>query len=112
MKAILLSRKLDLEAPQMVADGAGGFSRVWVSLGQVWAEVLAGTGREAAGEEVVVASVMYRITVRAAPFGSASRPKPDQRLRDGARVFNILAVSERDAQGLYLTCTAREEQPT
>ena len=112
MKPVNLSRRLVLETPQMVADGAGGFSRVWVSLGVLWGEVLAGTGREAAGEEINVASVNYRVTVRGAAVGSTARPKPEQRLRDGSRLFVILAVSERDAEGLYLTCITREELPT
>jgi head-tail adaptor len=112
MKVVNLSRRLELEAPQSVADGAGGFSRIWITLGTLWGEVLPGTGREAAGEEVSIASVNYRITVRGAPVGSTARPKPEQRLRDGTRIFIILAVSERDAEGLYLTCIAREELPT
>jgi head-tail adaptor len=41
--------------------------------------------------------------------GSDRRPRPDQRFREGARLFRILAVAEADAQGLYLTCFAREE---
>jgi head-tail adaptor len=103
---------LQLEAPQSLADGAGGFSLAWTPLGTLWAEVLAGPGREAAGVEVSIASVTYRITVRAAPVGSPARPKPEQRLRDGARIFTILAVSERDPAGHYLTCLTKEEQPT
>jgi head-tail adaptor len=112
MKPLALSRKLELEAPQSLADGAGGFSLVWTSLGTLWGEVLAGAGREAAGEEISLASVNYRITLRTAPVGSTARPKPEQRLRDGARIFTILAVSERDTTGHYLTCLTKEEQPT
>jgi head-tail adaptor len=107
-----LTRKLVLEAPQNLPDGAGGFSLNWTPLGTLWGEVRSGAGSEARGIEVVFASVPYRITVRAAPFGAASRPKPEQRLRDGARVFTILAVSERDTDGQFLTCFAREETPT
>ena len=106
-----LDRRMELEEPQRVADGAGGFQLSWVTLGVLWAELRPGTGREAAGEEVLVAQVPYRITVRGAPVGSEARPKPEQRLKDGTRVFTILAVSERDARGQYLTCFAREEVP-
>ena len=56
-------------------------------------------------------TVTYRITVRAAPFGAPRRPKPEQRLREGARVFRIAAVAEDDADGRYLTCFAQEEVP-
>jgi len=63
------------------------------------------------GEEVRVASVAFRITVRGAAVGSPQRPRPEQRFRDGARVFVIVAVTERDPSGAFLTCFAREEEP-
>ncbi len=112
MNGVTLSRQLVLETPQQSADGAGGFSLSWIALGTLWGEIIPGSGREAAGVEQNLASVNYRITVRAAPFGALARPKPEQRLRDGERLFTILAVSERDAAGLYLTCLTKEEQPT
>lgn len=111
MSAVRLSRKLVLEAPQNVADGAGGFAQAWAVLGTLWGEVLPGSGREMVGGEVVLAAVPYNITVRGAPVGNPRRPKPEQRLRDGARVFTILAVTERDQDAQYLTCFAREEVP-
>jgi head-tail adaptor len=111
MTQIRLTRKLILEAPQNVADGTGGFTQSWAVLGTLWGDVAAGSGRETAGVEVTMAAVPYRITVRGAAVGSTARPKPEQRLRDGTRVFTILAVTERDSDGRYLTCFAREEVP-
>ena len=90
-------------------DGAGGWSVTWVAVGSLWAAVDAGTGRERAGEFVTVSTVGYRITVHAAPQGAPSRPKPEQRFRDGARIFRITAVTEADSAGRYLTCFAQEE---
>lgn len=106
-----LNRALVLEGVERVADGAGGYAAAWVALGTIWAEVVAGSGREVAGEEVTLATVPFRITVRGAPQGAPSRPKPDQRFREGARLFHILAVTERDAGGQFLICFAREEVP-
>jgi head-tail adaptor len=106
-----LSRQLVLEARRTLPDMAGGYSESWVVLGTLWADVVAGSGRDVAGEEVTISSVPYRITVRAAPFGSDARPRADQRLREGARIFRIVAVAERDADGRFLTCFAREEVP-
>lgn len=106
-----LNRRLVLETPTRVEDGAGGFALTWVAEGVLWGEVVPGSGSDAAGVEVGLANVPYRITVRAAAVGSPARPRPDQRLTDGARVFVILAVTERDPSGLYLTCFAREEVP-
>ncbi len=112
MSAVRANRPLDLLERQRVPDGAGGFAEGWVVLGTLWAEVKPGTGRDATGEEVILAEVSYRITVRGAPPGSPERPKPDQRFREGARVWRILAVTERDTAGDWLLCFAREEVPT
>lgn len=110
MSTPLLNRKLVLEHAVQTADGAGGFSENWVALGVLWAEITAGAGSEKAGEFITVSSVPYRITVRSAPVGAQSRPKPDQRFRDGTRLFRIKAVTEMDAQAHYLTCFSYEEE--
>jgi head-tail adaptor len=104
-----LNRQLVLEGVTRVADGAGGFSESWVALGIHWAEVMARTGRERSGSAVPVSLMNYRITVRATPVGSASRPVAGQRFVDGARIYDIQAVSETDGMGRYLTCFAIEE---
>ena len=104
-----LNRLLVLEEAVRVADGAGGHRLDWQAKGALWAEVTAGNGSERAGEFVTLASVPLVIVVRAAPVGAASRPKPEQRFREGARIYRILAVAERDREGHYLTCFAREE---
>jgi head-tail adaptor len=106
-----LNRSLVLEASVQVADGAGGFDQTWATVGTLWGEVKAGSGRDAAAEEITLATVPYRITVRGAPVGSPRRPLPQQRFRDGTRVYHIVAVTERDPDGLYLSCFAREEVP-
>lgn len=111
MRAPHLNRALELQEATRSPDGAGGFSVTWTVLGTLWAEVVPGTGRDPAGEEVVLASVPCRITVRAAAVGATGRPKPGQRLCEGGRVFAVLAVAERDPAGRYLTCFCREEEP-
>ncbi|APE43818.1 phage tail protein [Sulfitobacter alexandrii] len=105
-----LSHALVLETPERVPDGAGGFVEVWLAIGTLWAEVDARTGRETASAGAFVSRTVFRITVRGAPFGSPERPAPRQRLRDGHRIFNITAVTERDPEGRYLVCHAEEEQ--
>ena len=109
MSAPRLNRLLVLEGATRSADGAGGFSESWAALGELWAEVSARTGRERAGAGVLVSSVSYRIVVRAAPVGAASRPRPEQRFRDGTRLYVIQAVAEHDPDGRFLTCFADEE---
>lgn len=104
-----LNRALVLEEPDRVSDGAGGFSEGWTALGTLWAEVTARTGRETALSGAPVSQVSYKIVVRGTPYGAPDRPKPQQRFRDGARIFTIQAVAERDPEGRYLTCFADEE---
>ncbi|MFD3191055.1 head-tail adaptor protein [Sedimentitalea sp. HM32M-2] len=104
-----LNRRLVLEAPQRVPDNAGGYSENWIGLGELWAEVRPKTGRERAEAGISVASVPFDIIVRAAPQGSAARPRPEQRFRDGSRLFRIRAVAEHDWDGRFLTCFADEE---
>ena len=104
-----LTRALVLEEERLLPDGAGGHQKLWAMLGTHWAEVQASTGRDPDGEERVLSAVNWRITLRASPAGSELRPRPDQRLREGMRIFTILAVAERDRAGRYLTCFCREE---
>lgn len=103
-----LGRKLVLEARVRNGDGAGGFSGGWVALGTHWGAVEPATGRLERGEEAARSRVSYRITVRAVPPTSPSRPKPGQRFRDGTRLFDIRAV--RDSSDLrFLECFVDEE---
>jgi head-tail adaptor len=104
-----LNRRLVLEEVERVPDGAGGFAEVWAEKGVLWGHVKAGVGRETAADFATLSTVPYRITVRAAPVGAPSRPKPDQRFREGARLFRILAVTEDEGAGTYLVCFVREE---
>ncbi len=106
-----LNRALALEAPTQTPDGAGGFALSWTMVGTLWGEVMPGSGRDPAGVEITLATVPYRITVRGAALGSPRRPVPEQRFRDGTRIYLILAVTEHDQDGMYLTCFAREEVP-
>ena len=100
-----LSRRLRLEGPARVPDGAGGFTESWTPLGFIWAEVAPRTGRG----DATVSRQGLRITVRAAPQGAPSRPTAQQRFVDGTRIYRIEAVTEADPRGRYLTCFASEE---
>lgn len=104
-----LNRRLVLEAPQRVSDGAGGFDETWIALGTLWAGVKPRTGRLARGETGEVSIGGFRFTVRGAPKGHSNRPEPGQRFRMGARVFRIESVTENEPSGLYLVCECQEE---
>lgn len=105
MKTPNINRKLVLEAPQRVADGAGGYTETWQALGIIWGEVLP----RGAGREVEASELKLKITVRAAPQGAPSRPSAMMRFRDVDRLYRIDAVTEAEAAGRYLVCFAQEE---
>lgn len=107
-----LTSKLVLERLEAVPDGAGGQHESWVALGVIWGEVTPRSGRESVGEAGQVSMTGFRITVRAAPQGHSARPLPDQRFRDGARVFRINSVTEADPGGRFLSCICDEELAT
>lgn len=107
-----LNRRLTLEAPQQIPDGAGGWDEDWSPRGVVWAQVQARSGTERAGTGAPVSAMSYRIVLRAAPEGSAARPAAGHRLREGTRIYAIRAVAEADPMGRYLTCFAEEEIAT
>lgn len=104
-----LNRQLALEATTRVADGLGGFSESWSTLGTLWARIDTRRGRLRGRGEVALSEVPTEIVVRGAPVGAASRPEPQQRFREGDRVWRILAVSELDPAGRYLRCDTLEE---
>jgi head-tail adaptor len=103
-----LSRRLVLEERRREPDGAGGALTSWVELGTLWAEVTPRAGRESFEGGRPVPRLRHRIVIRAAPTGAPSRPRPDQRFRDGARILNILTVSERGPDGRFLLIEAEE----
>ncbi|TDE40318.1 phage head closure protein [Antarcticimicrobium sediminis] len=109
MSAPVLARQLLLETPVRLPDGAGGVIESWTPIGALWAEVRPRTGRERAEAGTPVSTMGYRIVVRGAPVGSVQRPTPEQRFRDGARLYRIRAVAERDPAGQFLICFADEE---
>ena len=104
-----LSHRLELQAPERMPDGAGGHVTTWVTLGTVWAEIVAARGRERIRAALTFSTVPCRITVRAAPVGSLARPRPEQRFRVGNQVFRIISVADSDVSSRYLTCMAEEE---
>ena len=96
-----LDRRLVLQAPVETADGAGGVVRSHEAAATLWASVepVAARGEVAAGHSG--ATVTHRIVLRFRD-GITTR----HRLRDGARVFRIVAIRERGRR--YLDIEAEE----
>ncbi|MGB0799261.1 MAG: phage head closure protein [Planktomarina sp.] len=112
MRQPMLNRRLTLQDLVRSPDGAGGYTETWAPLGNLWAQVRALSGREGEMDHAKLSKVGYDITVRSAPFDAPSRPKPEQRLVEGTRIFRIHAVTERDTSGRFLICKASEEVAT
>jgi head-tail adaptor len=103
-----LTRLLTLESRTPVPDGGGGVVEQWTPLGAHWAEVLPSRAVERTLAGVTAAAVTHRIILRWVPFGAPARPGPHQRLRDGARVYEIVGVTEADARNAWLAAWAKE----
>jgi len=103
----ILARRFTLEAPTRVSDGGGGHETQWTALGTIW-----GALRPASAREVEIAGrpasrVTHRLTLRLSLDPSA-RPRADQRLRLGARIFAIRGVAEDEGGRAFLTVWAEE----
>ncbi|MEM7743107.1 MAG: head-tail adaptor protein [Pseudomonadota bacterium] len=97
-----------LQAPTQTVDAGGGVAVTWETLGSVWADISPVSAREIVSGLREGARISHRITVRSAAIGSPRRPRPEQRLRAGERIFAIRAVVPSGSQGRYLTCWAEE----
>lgn len=109
MKPPQLNRRMVIEAQTRQSDGAGGFASNWEPLGHLWVALKPGAGRETDLASATISRVPFKITTRAAQVGSLARPKAGQRLRDGARQFQITAVADHPEFPQYLICSAVEE---
>jgi head-tail adaptor len=98
-----LRRRLVLEAPLEVADGAGGITRGFAEAGRVWVEMTAlpRDAADAAGR--LNPALNWRLRLRA-----RADLTPAHRFRVGARVLRILSISPADAQARFLDIIATD----
>lgn len=98
--------RLVLEAPIATPDGGGGHTTAWGEIGVLWGRIIARSGAERGLTDRPSSRVSHRIEIPREP-GEARRPRADQRLRLGTRVFAIRAVTE-DVTGASLILWADE----
>lgn len=84
-----LDRRLVLEAPSETPDGSGGVVRGYVATAILWAAVTPVAARDAVVAAAGCATVTHRIVIRA---GGDAGVTTRHRLRDGARVYAVVAV--------------------
>ena len=98
-----LRHRLVLEAPVETADGAGGVARTFATVATLWAAVVPVTARGVVVADDVGASITHRIVIRSGPDVTTRH-----RLREGARIFRILALRDQDGGGRFLEIHAEE----
>jgi SPP1 family predicted phage head-tail adaptor len=89
------NRRIALEAPVEISDGAGGFNRTHEQVALLWAEVTSSTARGDVDAERLGAAVTHRIVIRA-PRALSTR----HRFADGTRHYRIVAFRETDDRRL------------
>jgi SPP1 family predicted phage head-tail adaptor len=99
----LLSRRLALEAPVDSADGAGGVVRSFEAVATLWAEVTPVSAARALEADRLGARITHRIGIRFADDITTRH-----RFREGARIFRIVSVRDRDGRKRFLQIEAEE----
>lgn len=100
-----LRTRLTLEAAVDTTDAAGGVLRLFVPIGEVFANVEPRRRRETVTDGRSVGELVYRITIR-------YRDDVDGAMRftDDARSFRILSVEPLDQTKRFLVCWCEVEQ--
>ncbi len=98
-----LTARLVLEEPQATEDGQGGAEITFVEVARVWALVEPKTFAEEIKGPRLVSEVTHQVTLRA-----RSDLRPGQRMRKGARIFEILALRDLDETGRFSLTLCRE----
>jgi SPP1 family predicted phage head-tail adaptor len=98
-----LDRRLVLEAPVEVADGAGGVVRHHEAVATLWAALIPLSGRAGIEAEANGATLTHRIVIRKGPAITTRH-----RFRLGARIFRIVSLREQDSRGRFVEIAAQE----
>ena len=98
-----LNRRLVLEAPVETADGAGGVTRSYATVTTLRAAVRPASARGDVVAAAAGATVTHRIVVRARTDLTTRH-----RLRDGTRIFRIVALRDQDRTGRFTELAAEE----
>jgi SPP1 family predicted phage head-tail adaptor len=99
----LFNRRLTLEAPMEIPDGAGGVARSHESVATLWASVVPVSAREQSDAVQRGVTLTHRIVLRySADITSRHR------FRDGARIFRIVSLRDRDGRKRFLDVQAEE----
>jgi SPP1 family predicted phage head-tail adaptor len=99
-----LNRRLVLEAPVELGDGAGGVVRSFAAVATLWAQVAPVAARSEVSADALGAAVTHRIVLR-----YRTDIMLRHRLRDAARVYRIVAIRERHRRFLDIDAEERTD---
>ena len=94
-----LRQRMALETPVDVPDGAGGFSRQWQTVADIWAAIESMAPRSGFEAEQQDYSASHRITIRWRPDVSAG-----MRLNVVGGNYYINGAFDADGQRAFMTC--------
>ncbi len=98
-----LRRRLVLEAPVETPDGAGGVTRSFAAVATLWAQVRPLSALAEIEAARLGARITHRIRIRYSPDITVRH-----RLRDGERIYRIVALRESDERKRFLQIEAQE----
>jgi SPP1 family predicted phage head-tail adaptor len=101
-----LDARLTLEAPEEAADGQGGVTISWAAVTGLWGAIDPVSVRPGEEAGVEAATLTHRVTIR-----SRDDVLRGMRFVWQGRAFSIVAVSDPDESGAYLTCRCEEMSP-
>ena len=97
-----LNRRVTLEAPVTVSDGAGGTTVSWQPVAKLWAEVQSRLGDKRQWAEALTSEATHIIRIRRTKtLGS------NMRFTEGTRIFEIRSVIEDGPH--WTDCLCREK---
>jgi SPP1 family predicted phage head-tail adaptor len=98
-----LNRKVSLEKPVEIDNGAGGVTTVWVKVFDTWAKMRPGSGSETTRWGQLSATTMETITIR-----YCKELTEKWRIRFEDRYFNIRDVADLEEAHRFLEIACEE----
>lgn len=102
-----LTDRVQLQRKDMVAEAEGGFSTLYVPLGNAWARVRSLTSRQIAGGDGRSVSISHAVVMRFRPDLGAG-----DRIIYRGRNLEVVSASDLNGRKAYLSCTCTQTSVT
>lgn len=94
-----LKARVTLQRPTRVADEIGGAAILWVSAGDVWAEITANSAGQGADYDAAPSMTSFAVMLN-----RREDVRGGWRVRWGARLLRVTGVRDDSAPRMTLTC--------